>query len=457
MCQRWLLLGLVAACCFTLAVAAPNIVFIFADDLGWHDVSWHNEYVITPNMQELVDTGVMLEQSYVQPLCTPSRSALMTGLYPFRIGRQGRPLMNGDPTGLTLERTLFPEKLQDLGYVTHALGKWHLGFCDWAYTPTERGFNTFLGFLGGAETYFTHMHQEGYDFRDQKEVAFEANGTYSAYLIGDRAVEIIENHEDPNKPFFIYLAMQNVHSPFELGYYPDEEDPARQTLLAMVTAMDDQVGRVVKALRDSGHYDNTIIIFSSDNGGVANAGSSNYPLYGGKSTMWEGGCRGAAFIHSPLLENIPRVHEGLLHVTDWYNTLLEIGGAIDAPSNDGYFQWDALRTGTVPSPRNSFIYNLNIMNDGSAAGAIRVGDYKYLKGQHKSKNETETSYLFNIKDDPSEANNLVEEDPVRAFELEALLLAELTGLVPVDQPDTDPDSDPSNYGGVWTPGWCDPY
>nr|XP_045581862.1 arylsulfatase I-like [Procambarus clarkii] len=459
MCHSWLMCLTAASCLALAAAAAPNIVFIFADDLGWHDVSWHNEEVVTPNMQELVESGVMLEQSYVQPLCTPSRSAFMTGFYPFRMGRQGRPLAHSDPTGLTLEKTIFPETLAQLGYATHAVGKWHLGFCDWSYTPTHRGFDTFYGFYGGVETYFSHTEKNGYDFRDQEAVAYEANGTYSAFLFGDRAVEIIENHRDPTSPFFLYLAMQNVHTPLVvpeeyLAYYPDEADPNRQTVLAMVTVLDEQVGRVVEALKASGHYQNTLIVFSTDNGGTK-IGASNYPLKGSKMTLWEGGTRGAAFIHGPLLENTPRVHEGLLHVTDWFNTFLAIAGATELPSNDGYNQWDALRTGTVPSPRSKFIYNLNVNSDNSIEGAIRVGDLKYLKGVSDDTNDM-SSFLYNIWADPNEEHNLLEVEWQVALELEALLLAELPSLLPVDVPDADPDSDPVNYGGVWTPGWCDP-
>nr|XP_027225964.1 arylsulfatase B-like [Penaeus vannamei] len=115
-------LSAVPASASAAADSAPNIVFILADDLGWNDVSWHNDQVVSPNMQQLVDTGVQLEQSYVQPLCTPSRSAFLTGLYPFRLGRQGRPLGSHTPTGLAVHHTLLPERLSRLGYSTHMIG-----------------------------------------------------------------------------------------------------------------------------------------------------------------------------------------------------------------------------------------------------------------------------------------------------------------------------------------------
>ncbi|CAL4106242.1 unnamed protein product, partial [Meganyctiphanes norvegica] len=148
----------------------------------------------------------------------------------------------------------------------------------------------------------------------------------------------------------------------------------------------------------------------------------------------------------PLL----RSYNGLLHITDWYNTLLAAAGATELPYNDGYNQWDALRTGTAIPPRQDFIYNIDETQD-PLTGAIRVGDYKYVTGETQ-----DTTYhgpwLFNIADDPNEQHNLAKEQPELALELEALLMAELPGLVPADVPPNSPDGKPTD--GVWGPGWC---
>ncbi|CAL4084199.1 unnamed protein product, partial [Meganyctiphanes norvegica] len=255
------------------ASSQPNIVFILADDLGWNHVSWHNQGVISPRMQELVDAGVRLEKNYVQPICTPSRAALLTGMYPFHLGRQGKVLMVGKPTGVSLNFTFLPELLQGLGYSTHAVGKWHVGFCDWKYTPLRRGFETFYGLYGGKSDYYKHVSKGGFDWRDQERVAVEVAGTYSTDLVTKRAVEIILDQPAREIPMFLYLPYQNVHEPYQapdeyFNMYPKVGDNHVRYTLASVTAMDNSIGMVVDALKTAGIYENTIIIFSSDNGGA---------------------------------------------------------------------------------------------------------------------------------------------------------------------------------------------
>merc|ERR1711892_60036 len=154
----------------------PNVLFIVADDLGWNDVSWHNPNIHSPAMEELAAEGILLDQYYVQPTCTPSRVAFMTGRYPYRVGRQHmyiKPLM---PAGLATNVPIMPQYFQQAGYTTHAIGKWHLGFCHQNYTPTYRGFDTFYGFYHGSQDFYTHKRTAppggvvGYDFRMNKEI-----------------------------------------------------------------------------------------------------------------------------------------------------------------------------------------------------------------------------------------------------------------------------------------------
>ena len=135
----------------------PNIIFVLADDLGFNDVGYHNPNIITPHIDELARTGVTLEQNYMQPLCTPSRSSLMTGMYPYHIGRQQWVIYPTTPTGLTLNQTLLPEALKSYGYDTHLVGKWHLGHCNKQYLPLSRGFDTHFGYWEGAEGYYTKV------------------------------------------------------------------------------------------------------------------------------------------------------------------------------------------------------------------------------------------------------------------------------------------------------------
>ncbi|KAK8386238.1 hypothetical protein O3P69_010738 [Scylla paramamosain] len=176
-----------------------------------------------------------------------------------------------------------------------------------------------------------------------------------------------------------------------LDYYPEDSN---QALLGMVTAMDDLVGQVVEALRSTGQEDNTIIIFTSDNGSP-NKGR-NGPLKGYKGTLWEGGTRVPGLIYSPLLESTPREYNGLLHVTDWHNTLLAVAGSDALTDGDGFSQWDALRTGQTPSPRDSFIYNLDLNSD-KPSGAIRVGKYKFFLGAN---NQDPQDWLSDLEASP---------------------------------------------------------
>ncbi|XP_071529471.1 arylsulfatase B-like isoform X2 [Panulirus ornatus] len=404
----------------------PHIILIVADDLGWNDVSWHNSQVVTPHLEALARSGVLLEQSYVQPICTPTRSALLAGRYPFTIGRQHSVLYPMEPTGLNLSLTLLPQSLKAAGYSTHAVGKWHIGFCSWDYTPTKRGFDTFYGYYTGAEDYYTHSRRPsqlrsedlwwsakdagtspagtppavmsaagtspagtspagttrlGYDFRNNIQPDHSVDGIYSTYLFASY-IERLLSSRNPDDPMFLYLPFQSVHSPMQVpdNYtkpYSHIHHKQRRTKLGMVSAMDDAVGKLVTALKASGHYNNSIIVFTTDNGGPTVTSGNNWPLRGNKSTIWEGGTRGAAFVHSPLLPNPGTVSHQLLHVTDWYQTFMGLAGGVAPSDIDGVDQWAAI-TGATPSPRTQMIYNID--NTTHFSAGIRVGDYKLLVG-----------------------------------------------------------------------------
>ncbi|KAL3223814.1 hypothetical protein MRX96_027122 [Rhipicephalus microplus] len=231
--------------CVTWTVTAdkksepPNIVFILADDLGWADVSMHGSAQIpTPNIDALASTGMALNNYYVQPLCTPSRAALMSGFYAIHTGFQEGPILPGVPAALSLKFKILPEYLKDLGYETHILGKWHLGYFNLNYTPTYRGFDSFCGLYTGPNDYYSHILEW---------------------------------------PLFLYLAHQATHSginptPLEspeenVAKFPYIGEPDRTIYAGMVDAMDQSIGVVLEALEAESMLDNTIIVFSSDNGG----------------------------------------------------------------------------------------------------------------------------------------------------------------------------------------------
>ncbi|XP_076040501.1 arylsulfatase I-like [Oratosquilla oratoria] len=455
----------------------PNFVFILADDLGWNDVSWHNPDVISPNLQELHDNGISLHQHYVQPICTPTRSALLTGFYPYKLGRQGDGIEPLQPTGLNLDKKLLPERLKPLGYSTHMVGKWHLGFCNWAYTPLRRGFDTFYGKYLGSGKYFQHTRMSGYDFRDQEEIDRSARGKYSTTLFGNRSVEIIRKAAAARtrNPFFLVTSFQTVHKPMEVpqkyvDLYPESLPLAIRKRYAMVTAMDEAVGDMVDALKDEGLFDETIIMFTSDDGGKEFNEGTNFPLSGGQGSIWEGGTRTAAFVHSPALGNYN--HTEIFHVTDWYKTILsaahkgiKAGEFVEEKeeeeeveeeeelAGDGMDQWDALAL-RKSSPRRWMIYNLNVLEDGTVEGGLRRGQFKYMIGSEARRGDETGPWLFNIDHDPTEQHNLVDLLPEMTKYMHTELEMRAKSSVPMDEPKTSLGGLPDNFGGDWAPGWC---
>ena len=232
----------------------PNIVYILADDLGWKDVGFHGSDIATPNLDRLAATGAELEAFYVQPMCTPTRAALLTGRYPLRYGLQTGVIPSGGRYGLATDEWLLPQALHAAGYETALIGKWHLGHAEQKYWPRQRGFDHFYGALVGEIDHFKHTaHGVGDWYRDNTPV--EEPG-YDTTLFGDEAVRLIGAH-DTKKPLFLYLAFTAPHTPYAapkeyLDRYPHIADPLRRAYAAMITAMDEQIGRVVAALDAKG-------------------------------------------------------------------------------------------------------------------------------------------------------------------------------------------------------------
>lgn len=241
----------------------PNILYIVADDLGWKDVGFHGSDIRTPTLDALAAKGAKLEQFYAEPMCTPTRAALMTGRYPMRYGLQTAVIPQGHTYGLATDEWLLPQALKDAGYETAIVGKWHLGHADQKFWPRQRGFDHAYGPLIGEIDYFTHKVDGKVDwFRDNDVVEEEG---YSTTLLGDEAVKLVEEH-DPATPLFLYLAFNAVHTPYQappeyLDQYKNIEDPSRRAYAASATAMDGQIGRVIAALEQKHMLDNTLIVF----------------------------------------------------------------------------------------------------------------------------------------------------------------------------------------------------
>ena len=403
----------------------PNIVYIMADDLGWKDVGFHGSDIKTPNLDKLAETGARLEQFYAQPMCTPSRAALMTGRYPHRYGLQTLVIPDAGTYGLATDEWLLPQALKGAGYRTAIVGKWHLGHADRKYWPRQRGFDYQYGPLLGEIDYFTHSAHGKRDwFRDNQPVKEEG---YVTTLLGQDAVKLIESH-DPKTPLFLYLTFTAPHAPYQapqkyLDQYKDIVDPNRRAYAAMVTAMDDEIGKVIEALEKRKMRDNTLIIFQSDNGGPRSAKftgevdtskgtipADNGPYRDGKGMLYEGGTRVIALANWPGHIKPGSVVDQPIHMVDMYPTLAGLAGAPLGKSKplDGLNVWPALSEGK-PSGRDEVVYDIEPFR-----AAVRKGDWKLVwKATLPSQVE-----LFNLAQDPSEKTNLADKNPQKVAELQ---------------------------------------
>ncbi len=401
------------------AADRPHILHIVADDLGWKDVGFNGcADIRTPNLDALAMNGARLTQFYAQPMCTPTRAALMTGRYPFRYGLQTAVIPSVSAYGLDTSEWLLPQALKEAGYKTAIIGKWHLGHADKKWWPRQRGFDYQYGAMIGELDYFTHDEHGVLDwFRDNEPVQEEG---YTTTLFGKDAARLIEQH-DASTPLYLYLAFNAPHTPYQapqeyIDRYPDIEDPTRRTYAGMVTCLDDEIGRVVAALEEKGMRDNTIIIFHSDNGGTHNPmftgvmadvskikiPCDNGHFREGKGMLYEGGTRVCAFANWPGRIK-PHAVDGLVHVVDLYPTLAALAGASTEKCKplDGVDVWNTLATGAA-SPRSEIVYNVEPFR-----AALRQGDWKLVWRTVLPSNVE----FFNLAEDPSESKNLAADHP----------------------------------------------
>jgi arylsulfatase A-like enzyme len=407
------------------AVQRPNIVYIVADDLGWKDVGFHGSDIKTPNLDQLAASGARLEQFYAQPMCTPTRAALMTGRYPFRYGLQTLVIPSAHTYGLPTDEWLLPQALKDAGYETAIIGKWHLGHADPKYWPRQRGFDHQYGPLIGEIDYFTHKQHGVIDWYRNNQPLEQAG--YSTTLLGNDAVRLIEAH-DPSIPLFLYLAFNAPHTPYQapqeyLDRYQGIADPERRAYAASITAMDDQIGRVLAVLDAKKMRDNTLVVFQSDNGGTRNAmftgevdmsnkkiPCDNGPYRDGKGSLYEGGTRVVALVNWPGHIKAGGTIDEMIHVVDMYPTLVGVAGGSTAKSKplDGLDVWPTV-SDDRPSPRTEMVYNLEIFRAG-----LRRGDWKLIWRTPLP----QSVELYNIKQDPSEQHDLAAENPEKVAVLQ---------------------------------------
>ncbi|MCL5271641.1 MAG: sulfatase-like hydrolase/transferase [bacterium] len=466
----------------------PNVIFILADDLGWRDTSLYgSKFFETPNIELLAQRGMMFTNAYAaNPLCSPTRSSIMTGLWPARTGittpschvedvilekdlmtraaPARKAIVASSVTRLKLEYFTLAESLHEAGYATGHFGKWHLGRDP--YNPQHQGFDVDIPHWFGpnppaylspwkfstwAKTPWKVPYDDGKPGEDIED------------RMGDEVVKFIRAHKDG--PFYVNYWCFSVHGPWQgkpelVEKYrkkADPDSPQHHPIMgAMIETMDDNVGKVLRALDELGVADNTIIVFFGDNGGVhwpqktlegyENVPiTSNAPLRGGKATLYEGGTREPCVVVWPGVTPPGSKSDEVVSSVDFYPTLVgAIGARIqkDQPP-DGVDILPALKGGTLAREAIfcHFPHTTGVPDGGFPGTWVRKGDWKLIRCYCDSSRQTDRYELYNLKDDIGETKNLADAMPDRVKELDALIarfLRETKAVIPIPNPAYDP-------------------
>ena len=435
-------------------MSRPNVIVIISDDQGWADIGYNNPRVYSPNLDKLARTGAMLTSHYVMPQCTPTRVALMTGRYPGRFG--GEALHATNKPAFPMDTPTMASMFRESGYETFMSGKWHLGSTP-EHGPNHFGFEESHGSLTGAVGMYDHRYHEKNDtpfdptwHRDHKIIPGYQNGRHVTDLTGEEAVKFIKR--DRKRPFFLYLPFHAPHTPLdERGKFvetptqPDPDNPKRwlnedeipwfhdpegkiqaeksrdkRLLLATVHHLDHAVGRVLDALDQSGQRENTIILFSSDNGPWMDNGGGGYPdnfplkdynqpdkLRGKKLDVWEGGIHVAGLINWPGKIKPQKVAD-YVHIIDWFPTLAKVIGY--EPKEK--IAWDGVDLGALlidgkalPERDLYWIWSPKINR-----WALRYGNWKIVKYGRGEPKEGDWK-LFDLERDPEEKLDIAAQHP----------------------------------------------
>lgn len=402
----------------------PNIVIILADDLGWGDVGYHGGTIDTPNIDQLAEEGIQLENFHVAPLCSPTRAGLMTGRWPIRYGMGESVITPWRNWGLPETERTIADLLGTAGYKRRGIvGKWHLGHYKRALQPLQRGFTSFYGHYNGAFDYFTHIREKQLDWHRNDATSFDEG--YSTNLIGSEAVRFIqEAGKDDKAPFFLYVPFNAPHTPFQakeddISKYAEKAKSKKHAIYAaMVDSMDQAIGDILDALDSNGLSDNTFVLFFSDNGGISTP-ASNGSWRGFKGSVYEGGIRVPAIVRWPAGLEGRRIIQDLMGYIDIYPTLKTLTGTAGSDPNpiDGINLIPILRGEKKAPKRDWFSY----IEQGTPSKlalthepwklVVTKGDVSQADPNHPS--GPPMIELFNLKKDPIEQDNLVEKESDR--------------------------------------------
>ncbi|MCX7887107.1 MAG: sulfatase-like hydrolase/transferase [Verrucomicrobiae bacterium] len=408
-------------CLLAASLAAerkPNIIIFLADDLGYAELGCQGcTDIPTPHIDSIANNGVRFTDGYAtHHVCAPSRAGLMSGKYQHRFGfeHNSGPERYAAPNfGLPRSVPTLAEKLKAAGYATCMIGKWHLGFKE-GLRPWERGFDYFYGFLGGARSYYPDAPREndpllrnGQPVSDEKEYLTDA--------FAREAVAFIERSK--TSPWFLYVAFNAVHTPMEapdryIARFPNLAGK-RKTFAAMLSAMDDAVGRVLAKVRELKQEDNTLVFFTSDNGGpTLQTTSSNAPLRGYKGQLFEGGIRVPFLLQWKGVVPARQTYREMVTGFDCTVTALTAAGLTPQGDEvlDGVNLIPFLTGKQTGHPHERLFWRAGPQH------AVRMGDWKLVSIGG-------ATYLFNLKDDIGEKNDLAAKEPARLKELQAIYAA----------------------------------
>ncbi len=419
------------------AESQPNVIIFYADDLGWGEITAQgfSKDIPTPNIDSLAQNGLRCTNGYVAATyCSPSRAGLMTGRYPTRFGHEFNSVANA--VGLRADQTTMATRLKALGYATAAIGKWHLG-AQPGNRPTKRGFDEFFGTLNNTPFFHPIDFIDSRLSNEVREVTDDAFYTTDAYA--ERAIEWLERNK--SKPCFLYLPFNAVHSPLQapkkyLDRFPNIADEKRKTFAAMMSGMDDAIGRVLAKVRALGQEENTLIFFISDNGGpTASTTSYNGPLRGFKTTTFEGGTR-VPFI-AQWKGKIPagKTYDlPVMNLDVLPTAIIAAGGKPDASWNlDGVDLMPYLTGTNASRPHQTLYWRYG------PQWAIRDGDMKLVV----SKGGSGQPELYNLAADIGESKDLAAAQSDKVKELKVMWNKWSAEQAPASAPDFGGGNPPS--------------
>jgi arylsulfatase A-like enzyme len=430
---------------------SPNVVFILADDLGWRDLGCYGHKIHeTPNIDKLAAGGMRFADAYAAcPVCGPTRASILSGKYPSRSGYthnwlppDGQEFWNerrpGDrPAFMKLEEFTLAEALQAGGRQTAFVGKWHLG--EKPYYPRRQGFD-----VNVAGNHWGHPRKGYFSPYQLENLKDGPKGEYLTDRLTSEAIRVMDDFSKKDKPWFMHLCYYTVHVPFhakaeKVKKYTAKARQAKVKLnakyAAMVESLDENVGRLLRWLDEKGLRENTIIVFTSDNGGHRGA-THNRPLRGYKGDLYDGGIRVPWIVQWPGVTKPGSVCNKPVISTDFYPTILEMTGLPLRPKQhiDGVSFASALR-GAKDFDRGAMIWHYPHQRISEPASAIRVGDWKFICYYNDGRQA-----LYNLKDDIGEKNNHAKRMPEKTAKMKAQLdamLKEHGAKIPAAKPARD--------------------